>query len=213
GTTAVGSAGAAWSGMLNRFTGAWDEEVLQAARIDRDQLSPVHEPDEPIRAAGRAQDALARRWPALAEAWWYPAIGDGLAANFGADASAPGVIGISAATSGAMRTLVPGTPERVPPGLWCYRVGPARNLLGGAVSDVGRLAMWTEQVARVGGGPAAAGQDLLLAAEPEAGTPLVLPFLSGERSTGWVGGARAHILDLGAATTAEQIYRGAMEAT
>src|SRR5699024_253653 len=30
---------------------------------------------------------------------------------------------------------------------------------------------------------------------------------------GWVGGARAHILDLGAATTAEQIYRGAMEAT
>lgn len=214
GTTAVGSAAAAWSGMLDRFTGDWDEPMLQAARIDRNQLSPVHEPDQPIRASGAAQDALARRWPALAEAQWYPAIGDGLAANLGADASAPGVIGITAATSGALRTLVHGTPDHVPPGLWCYRVSATKNLLGGAVSDVGRVARWVEQVARVGGGPQnTAGPDALLAAEPEAATPLVLPFLSGERSTGWRGEAHAHMLNLTAATTAEQIYRGAMEAT
>lgn len=222
GTTAVGSAAASWSGMLDRVAGTWDEEMLAAAGITRDQLSPVHEPDEPIHPVpgSPAATALADRWPALAEANWYPVIGDGLAANIGADAASEGVVGVSAATSGAMRTIVPTAAGRLPSGLWSYRISAERTLLGGAVSDVGRVSSWAESVLRVSGStaeadgrPDGAVLDAVLSAEPDEGTPLMLPFLSGERSTGWATGARAHILNLGAATTADQIYRGAMEAT
>lgn len=221
GTTAVGSAAAAWSGMLDRVTGTWDAQMLQAARIRPDQLSAVHEPDQPIipEPGSAASVELARRWPALAGAHWYPAIGDGLAANLGADAAGHSVVGVSAATSGAMRTVVPTGAGPLPSGLWSYRISAGRSLLGGAVSDVGRVSSWAEQVLRVSGGldeagrPDAAMLDALLTAEPSGATPLVLPFLSGERSTGWATDARAHILGLGAATTADQIYRGALEAT
>lgn len=221
GTTAVGTAAAAWSGMLDRTTGGWDEQMVAAGRIASDQLSPIHDPDQPIvPAAGtRGYHEIHRRWPALARARWYPVIGDGLAANFGADAATPGVVGVSAATSGAMRTVVPTGSDTIPTGLWSYRFSADRTLLGGAVSDVGRVASWATQVLRLGG-PGTGYQeherdslDAVLTAEPSAGTPLVLPFFSGERSTGWATSARAHILDLGAATSAEHIYRGAMEAT
>ena len=43
------------------------------------------------------------------------------------------------------------------------------------------------------------------------GLILVLPFLTGERSTGWVGDARAAVLGLSAATSPEDILRGVME--
>ncbi|HLS26066.1 MAG TPA: gluconokinase [Beutenbergiaceae bacterium] len=220
GTTAVGSAAAAWSGMLDRVSGAWDEHMVRASGISLDQLSPVHDPDQPITPVGSAATALAGRWPALADARWYPAIGDGLAANFGADAATPGVVGVSAATSGAMRTVVPTGAGEIPSGLWAYRFSAERTLLGGAVSDVGRVASWAEQVLRVGGSnlglegmPESTSLDALLRGAPGPGTPMVLPFFSGERSTGWATEARAHILDLTAATTADQIYRGALEAT
>src|SRR5699024_6134623 len=106
----------------------------------------------------------------------------------------------------------------LPDGLWSYRISARRSLLGGAVSDVGRVSSWAEQVLHVSGRsqagrPDGGVLDALLSAEPSAATPLVLPFLSGERSTGWATDARAHILGLGAATTADQIYRGALEAT
>lgn len=220
GTTAVGSAAAAWSGMLDRVSGTWDEQMVRASGIRLDQLSPVHDPDKPIIPTGSAAAEVARRWPALAEARWYPVIGDGLAANFGADAATRGVVGVSAATSGAMRTVVPTGLGALPSGLWAYRFSADRTLLGGAVSDVGRVASWAEQVLRVGGSslgpegmPESTNLDGLLRGEPDEGTPLMLPFFSGERSTGWATEARAHILDLTAATTAEQIYRGALEAT
>jgi gluconokinase len=42
-------------------------------------------------------------------------------------------------------------------------------------------------------------------------TPLVLPYLSGERSTGWAADARAVFTDISASTTGPQLYRAAME--
>jgi gluconokinase len=42
-------------------------------------------------------------------------------------------------------------------------------------------------------------------------TPLVLPFLSGERSTGWAADARAVLSGVSAATTAASVYRGTRE--
>jgi gluconokinase len=50
-----------------------------------------------------------------------------------------------------------------------------------------------------------------MTAAPEPTTPLVLPYLSGERSTGWAATARAVITGASTATTGAQLFRGAME--
>jgi gluconokinase len=50
-----------------------------------------------------------------------------------------------------------------------------------------------------------------MTAAPEPTTPLVLPYLSGERSTGWAASARAVIAGASTATTGPQLFRGAME--
>jgi glycerol kinase len=53
--------------------------------------------------------------------------------------------------------------------------------------------------------------NLILAAAPQAGSPLVLPYFSGERSTGWAANARAVFAGVSAATTGAMLFRGAME--
>ena len=95
-------------------------------------------------------------------------------------------------------------PATVPAGLWCYRVDRDRSLLGGAVNDVGRVVSWLSHTQRL---PGRAD----LSAAPDPGTPLVLPYLSGERSTGWAATARATFAGVSAATTAAMLARGAME--
>ncbi|RZS79956.1 gluconokinase [Motilibacter rhizosphaerae] len=203
GATAAGTSTAAWTGMLDRRTGAWDAELLAAAGIAADHLSEVRDPDRPLTTAGGATGA----WPALAEARWFPPITDGFASNLGAGADDEDSAAVAAATSGAIRVLVHQVPERIPSGLWCYRVDARRSLLGGAVNDVGRVVSWLESTVQLGG----ADPDQVLAAEPDPATPLVLPYLSGERATGWVADARATFAGVSAATTGAQLFRGAME--
>lgn len=205
GVTAAGTTTAAWTGLLDRRTGQWDAELLAAAGIDEEQLSPVRDPDAPLTAAdGIKTDA----WPGLAEAQWFAPIADGFSSNLGVGASGPGLVAVSAATSGAMRVLVTEPPAELPGGLWCYRVDAARSLVGGAVNDVGRMVSWLTETLRL---PETEDLGPRLTEPPAPGPPLVLPYLSGERSTGWAAGARATITDVTAATTADSLFRGAME--
>ena len=127
---------------------------------------------------------VASRWPALAGSVWLPVVADGIASNVGTGATGQEAAALAAATSGAIRVLLHHTPATVPAGLWCYRVDRDRSLLGGAVSDVGRVVSWLSQILRLPG-------PVDLSAAPDPGTPLVLPYLSGERSTGWAAAARA----------------------
>jgi gluconokinase len=203
GTTAAGTSVAAWTGLLDRRTGRWDDELLRAAGVDASQLSEVRDPDCPLDDPAGAAD----RWPALAGGRWFAPIADGFASNLGAGAVDSTTAAVSAATSGAIRVLVRDIPDRIPSGLWCYRVDSQRSLLGGAVNDVGRVLSWLEDTVQLGG----AHTDGLLAAAPEDATPLVLPYLTGERSTGWAADARAVLVGVSAATTGPQLYRAAME--
>lgn len=206
GTTAAGTAVAAWSGLLDRRTGDWDPHLLDVAGIRRDQLSAVRGPDEPL---ADADQAAARRWPALAGAQWFCGVADGLAANLGTGAGGRETMAASAATSGAVRVVVDGVPDTVPAGLWCYRVARDRSIVGGAMNDVGRVVDWVGDTFRL---PAEEGAlDALLRAEPSEETPLVLPYLTGERSTGWASSARALFEGVSATTTPEHLARGALE--
>ena len=204
GTTAAGTATAAWTGLLDRRTGRWDEEMLAAAGIEADQLSEVRDPDRPLTDV---DPAVAREWPALEGARWFAPIADGFASNLGSDAADATTAGVSAATSGAIRVLVSDIPEQIPSGLWCYRVDARRSLLGGALNDVGRIVSWLQETVQLGD----TDLDALLTAPPAPGTPLVLPYLSGERSTGWAAAARAVVSEVGSATTGPALFRGAME--
>ena len=201
GTTAAGTATAAWTGLLDRRTGCWDAEMLKAAGVEADQLSEVRDPDRPLTDVDVAQ-----RWPALAGTRWFAPISDGFASNLGTGAGDATTAAVAAATSGAIRVLVSDIPDTIPSGLWCYRVDAHRSLLGGALNDVGRVVSWLHDTVRLDGDP-----NELMAAAPEPSTPLVLPYLSGERSTGWEAAARAVFTGVSAATTGAQLFRGAME--
>lgn len=199
GVTGVGTSTAAWTGLLDRLAGTWDAQLLAVAGIGAESLSPVHHPDQPV--AGTAS-----RWPALDGAAWFAVIADGYAANVGSGAQTGKALVASFATSGAVRAQVPAAVPRTPPGLWAYRVDAETALLGGALNDVGRAASWLSDTFRLD-----TALDELLVADPEPGTPLVLPFLTGERSTGWAAGARAVLADVSAASTPESIARGVLE--
>jgi gluconokinase len=204
GTTAAGTATAAWTGLLDRRTGRWDPEMLKVAGIEADQLSEVRDPDRPLTDV---DPDVARRWPALGDARWFAPISDGFASNLGTGAVDATTAAVAAATSGAVRVLVSDLPERIPSGLWCYRVDSHRSLLGGALNDVGRVVSWLRDTVQL----ADVDENRLMAAAPEPTTPFVLPYLSGERSTGWAAGARAVVAGASSATTGPLLFRGAME--
>ncbi|WP_347352603.1 gluconokinase [Intrasporangium sp.] len=210
GTLATGTSCAAWAGMVERRTADWDEDLLAVTGVTRTQLPPIHHVDEPLEIKPERAHRLAARWPAIAGARWYAAVADGVAANVGLGAGDERTIGASCATSGALRVIVRQMPEELPRGLWCYRVSHDRSIVGGALSDVGRALTWAGGALAVEQeGPEALSAALL--AEPADGTPLVLPFLTGERSTGWAGDARAVLAAVDVTTGPLELYRGVVE--
>ncbi|WP_058235099.1 gluconokinase [Devriesea agamarum] len=214
GVSAIGTAEAGWTGMLERRTGQWSTDIVRAAGIKTSQLNPVHNPDNTL--SSTRTDA---RWPALAGARWLPVVGDGLTANLGIGAVGASTFGMSAATSGAVRVVAETDIDTLPTGLWCYRIDDHRSLVGGALNDVGRLIQWVEavvnraepEVSDRSGTLPVAWFDTAFTADPTPATPLVLPFLSGERSTGWNGNARLTMTGIGAATTSQDLVRGVFE--
>ncbi|GAA2908361.1 sugar kinase [Actinoplanes cyaneus] len=196
----AGTSTVAWSGLLDRRTGQLDTELLTAVGAGPELFSPPRDPSDPAPAVALP------RWPALARAVWFPVITDGLASNIGSGATDPTVLTAATATSGALRVLLDGPADPLPFGLWNYRVDSGRSLLGGAINDVGRAISWAQETLRLS--PELA--DLLTAAPSDA-TPLVLPYLTGERAPGWAGGARAVFGGVSAATGADAMFRGIIE--
>lgn len=195
----------AWAGILNRHTLELDADLLDAVGTSPDQFAPIVDPEDPITDV---DPGVAKRWPALDGAAWFPAIPDGLASNLGVGANVPSVAAMSAATSGAMRVIVPGTPKVLPSGLWAYSISRQASIVGGALNDVGRVMLWLERTFA----PVTPEEiDAVLRAAPKDAIPLVLPFLTGERATGWAGNARAVFTGVSSSTTNLDFWRGAAE--
>lgn len=210
GTLATGTSTASWTGMVDWHTATWYPELVEITGITPDQLPPIHHLDEPLELQPERAARIAERWPALEGAVWFAPITDGLAANVGLGAYDETAMGASCATSGALRVLVREMPEELPPGLWCYRVSHDRSLLGGALNDVGRALAWADVTLAVDQVEPEVLSSALLA-EPHETTPLVLPFFTGERSTGWAAGARAVITGVSVASAPVEVYRGVVE--
>jgi gluconokinase len=199
---------ASGTGLLDVHAMIWDAEMLDVSGIGTDCLSPLVDLGPP----GCLRADFANRWPALANAHWFPALGDGACANVGSDATGPSRIALTVGTSAAVRVILPRPPDQhwvVPDGLWAYRLDRARAVLGGALSNGGNLLRWiwdTTGSDRDDGTTAAAA-----ALAPDTTGLTFLPFLAGERSPGWHDDATGVIAGLTLSTRPEHLIRAGME--
>ena len=195
-------------GLLNRQTERWDDKLLSALGLDAGCLSPLAGMDCPARGLCRE---FAERWPALREAAWFPPLGDGTCSSVGAGCSAPPRAALMIGTTGALRAVRAATGAEVPGGLWCYRMDRDWEQVGGVLGDGGNLVEWMRGL--MGIGFSAGHTDAALLAAPPAGHGLiVLPFFTGERSTGWDPHARGTISGLSLDTSPLDILQAGMEA-
>jgi gluconokinase len=197
---------ASWSGLLDRRQLIWDGPLLDYLGIAPDLLSTLVNASEPLSGL---TGAFATRWPALRDVPWFPAIGDGAAANIGSGCTSQNRTALTIGTTGAVR-VVQAEVSEVPAGLWCYRVDRRRALLGGATSEGGNIYAWMRDTLRLGEPEAI--EQALAKLPPDGHGLTVLPFLAGERSPGWAGDVRATISGLGLNTTPLDILRAGLEA-
>ncbi len=195
------------TGLLDRRAGTWDENLLRTCGLDRGKLSPL-EDLEP--GARRLLPSWAARWPALKNARWMGPLGDGACSSVGCGCGVPGRAALMIGTTGAVRAVRGAGADPVPNGLWAYRLDRHRELVGGVLGDGGNLFQWMGETLSL-------DQDgrrmdaALLAAKPAGHGLVVLPFLSGERSTGWNPRARGAVIGLRQDSTALDILQAGME--
>jgi gluconokinase len=193
------------TGLFDQRACLWDQQLIERLALARDQLPQIN-----TDTAARFTDNFAGRWPALAPASLVVMVGDGAANNIGGGCCTKDKIALMIGTSGAMRVVFAGEPpEKLSPGLWSYRVDRERVVVGGALSDGGGLLQWLVQSLNVSDRNL---QEQLAAFEPDAHGLTILPFWSGERSTGWHAAARGGIFGLRHDTTTLEIIRAALEA-
>ena len=207
GETSVSYSTASWSGLLDRHQLMWDEALLSKLPIKVTQLSALVDINSP---KSGLRSEFASRWPVLANVPWFPAIGDGAAANIGSGCTTASRVALTMGYTTAMRAVVEETVENVPSGLWCYRVDGQRSLAGGAMSEGGSLFAWMKDTLHLED-PLKVGPQLA-ELKPDGHGLTVLPFIAGERSPGWRGHARAAIDGISLATTPLELLRAGMEA-
>jgi gluconokinase len=198
GTVATSISMASATGLFNQRECDWDWDFVRDLGISRETLPEIRSQID-VRVSES-------RWPALAEARLVTIVGDGAANNIGAGCSTKDRIALMIGTSGAMRVVFAGEPPaELAPALWSYRVDQKRVVIGGALSDGGGLVQWLGQSLKIDEGEVGA-------LEPDAHGLTVLPFWSGERSTGWSSDARGGIFGLRQKTTPVEIMRATLEA-
>ena len=148
--------------------------------------------EELLAALGIAEERL----PELAD---IPVWIDGVCSNLGTNCTG-GRAALMVGTSGALRVLYETERPQPRPGLFLYLLDKRRVVEGGALSDGGNLYAWLRETLT----PSAEVGDR------EHGLTF-LPFLGGERSTGWDPDATGTITGLTFDTTPADIRQAALE--
>lgn len=205
GQTRCALAMATGTGLFNPTTLTWDQPLLHFCGIEESQMPELS--DAPTVVEG----AIAGEYPELADAQWFPAIGDGAASNLGSGCTEPGLAAINVGTSAALRILRSGREARAPFGLFCYRVDAERYLVGGAISNAGNLRAWCVRELDTGS-PEELEAELTKRPGPDHGLT-VLPFWAAERAPTWNEDLRGTILGITHATTGVDLLQAITEAT
>ena len=204
-TTSVSMASG--TGLFDIRSCAWDVELLKFLKLKASNFPRLPKSDAETL---RLSEKFSKRWPRLKNSKWFPAIGDGAANNIGAGCVKKSKAALMIGTSGAIRVAYRGEPpKRIPPGLWCYRIDRKRIIIGGALSDGGGLYRWLKEDLRLTDGDRIEAE--IAKRTPASHDLTFLPFLAGERSTGYNEGARGAILGLRSSTDAIDIVQAALE--
>jgi len=174
------------------------------------------------------------KWPALRGARLFLGLGDGACANLGSKCSVAARIACTVGTSAAARVCLPWPKKsggdhdaipvvQVPPGLFCYRIDQNHVLVGGALTDGGSVVEWASTLLNLPTASEAFREclgeverrlqdDYAAASTASSRTAMtVVPFLSGERSTGFRGGATMSMHGLTRDTTPAVFLKGCLE--
>ena len=204
GETSASISLASATGLFNQRACDWDWDFIRDLNLSPDTLPQIDDESRP-----RLREAFARRWPALATAQLAVVVGDGATNNIGAGCSTKDKIALMVGTSGAMRVVFAGDPpDHLPSSLWSYRATRTRVVVGGALSDGGGLFRWLRDSLNL---ETAELEATLSSLEPDSHGLTILPFWSGERSTGWSSNARGGIFGLKQETQPAEIVRAALE--
>jgi gluconokinase len=199
---------ASGTGIFDIRKNVWDAELLKFLKIKQANLPEIVAEDALVFQLNKT---YAKRWKRLENAKWFPAIGDGAANNIGAGCVQKSKAALMIGTSGAMRVAFAGEPPpKIPEGLWCYRIDRKRIIIGGALSDGGGLYRWLKDTHKIHEIDDMVEKEIERR-EPDAHGLTFLPFLAGERSTGYNETARGAILGLRSSTDAVDIVQAALE--
>jgi gluconokinase len=174
---------ASGTGLLDLAARRWAAELLAAAGVGEERL------------------------PALSDAphgSWFPAVIDGACSNLGVGCTGRRRAALMVGTSGALRILYETEPPEPRPGVFMYLLDEHRVVEGGALSDGGNLAAWLDETL-------AATSDSFAGRGPDDHGLTFLPFLGGERSTGWDPAARGAVTGVSFATTSLDLRQAALE--
>lgn len=194
--TGVGRCGlgmATGTGLLNRHSMEWDPEMLAVCGITPRQLLPLN--DEPVKHGATL---------------WFPATGDGAASNLGSACTDPTRGAINVGTSAALRIMRPPRQSKVPVGVFAYRIGVNRLLVGGAVSNAGNLRAWCLRELNLPTDAAAIEKAMEGRKLPVPGLD-VLPFWTAERAPYWNEESRGMICGMQQSTTALDLLQAITE--
>ena len=158
----------------------------------------THEWDEELLAAIGVDR---KRLPQVAD---VPLWSDAACSNAGAGCTTSERAALMVGTSGALRVLYESERPQPKPGLFLYLADERRVVEGGALSDGGNLYEWLARTLADASGS-------LAERDPRDHGLVFLPFLGGERSTGWNPDARGTIHGLTFATTPLDMRQAAYE--
>ena len=195
-----------WSGLFNRHNLEWDHGLLGRLGIDERNLPELAPWDAPER--GLAKE-FSSRWPVLADLPFLLAVGDGAAVNVGTGCVDETKVALTVGTTGAMRVLRKGPAPDVPMGLWAYRLGTNRTLLGGSFSEGGNVVKWALDNLKLP--PIEQLNSQLEKLQPAKHGINVLPFIAGERATGWSNSASGVLEGVRISTTPIEIVQAMLE--
>jgi gluconokinase len=205
GEPAVSTSMLSATGIWNANTQSYDEGLLDYLDLPPEKLARLDLLDQPLR---KLRPVYAERWPLFSEIPWYPAIGDGAANNIGCGCDEPSEFALMVGTTGAMRVVFETASMEAPPGLWRYRLDPKRFVVGGALSNGGKVFEWITERFRMPENWEAE----LASTRPGTHGLTVLPLFAGERSTKWRADARGAITGLNLNTTPVEILAAGLEA-
>lgn len=195
-----------WSGLLDRNKLEWHSDLLKYLDISEDNLPILHPYDQ--YEIGLNKNYF-NRWEKLSNTPFFLSVGDGMAATVGSGCASKKKVAITVGSTGAIRIFLDSKVDKIPKGLWCYRLQRKYTLLGGSFSEGGNLINWANDNLKLPKVDKLNNE--LLKLEPGEHGISALPFLLGERALGWSNNSKATLSGLKFSNTSLEILQSILE--